>query len=76
MQASAAPPANFCDDAGRRRRACVTGVGRSARVGRQAIATWGRLKDMDTNTKAALAVGTAFVLFLLAFVLVRTFLMI
>jgi hypothetical protein len=30
---------------------------------------------MDTNTRAALAVGTAFVLFLLAFVLVRAFLM-
>ncbi len=30
---------------------------------------------MDTNTKAALAVGTAFVLFLLAFVLVHSLLM-
>jgi hypothetical protein len=29
---------------------------------------------MDTNTKAALAVGTAFILFLLAFVLVHAFL--
>jgi hypothetical protein len=31
---------------------------------------------MDTNTKAALAVGTAFILFLLAFVLLHTFLMV
>jgi hypothetical protein len=31
---------------------------------------------MDTNTKAALAVGTAFIAFLLAFVLLHTFLMI
>jgi hypothetical protein len=31
---------------------------------------------MDSNTKAALAVGTAFILFLLAFVIVHSLLMV
>jgi len=58
-------------------RAALAPLGRSFAASRlSADRHSGQTEGMDTNTKTALAVGTAFIAFLLAFVLLHTFLMI